>query len=386
MESLSRVRIERIEVARLEGERPRAAGSNARLGDHGRTVRPQVARVLASDGSSGFGLTRIDEETARDLVGATLAFAFDPLLSAATGSGGDGRRLSLEYALWDLIARRRGQPVYLTACEVLGLPAPRTPPSIPCYDTTLYFDDLDLESDAAGAELIAAEARAGYERGHRAFKIKVGRGARHMEPERGTSRDVAVVRAVREAVGPGPEIMIDANNGYTLNLTRRVLDQLADCRLHWIEEPFHEDPVLYADLREWLERRSLRILLADGEGYASPALEECAERGLIDVLQRDIVSPGFSRWLHLGRHTPAIPAPHHYGTGLGNMVSGHLAGAVPRLAFLEWDEAAFAAVDASAYRVEEGRVTLPHGPGFGLGLDAERFARSVRESGFSVSA
>ena len=303
---------------------------------------PLVARVVAEpDGSSGFGLTRIDEETARGLVGATLAFAFDPLLAAAGGSGGDGRRLALEYPLWDLVARRRGQPVYLTACEVLALPVPRMPPSNPCYDTTLYFDDLDLDSDAAAAELIAAEARAGYERGHRAFKIKVGRGARHMEPEKGTGRDVAVVRAVREAVGPGPEIMIDANNGYTLNLAKRVLDQLADCRLHWLEEPFHEDPVLYADLREWLVRRYLPVLLADGEGYSSPALEECAARGLIDVLQRDIVSPGFSHWLHLGRTTRATPGPHHYGTGLGNVVSGHLAGAVPRLAFVEWDEAAF---------------------------------------------
>lgn len=386
MESLSRVRIERIEAARLEGERPRSAGSNARLGTHGRTVRPLVARIVASDGSSGFGLTRIDEEAARELVGATIAFALDPLLAAATGSGGDQRRLALEYPIWDLVARRRGQPVYLAACELLGLPVPRTPPTNRCYDTTLYFDDLELESDAAGAELIAAEARAGYERGHRAFKIKVGRGARHMEPERGIARDLAVVRAVREAVGPAPEIMIDANNGYTLNLAKRVLDQLADCRLHWIEEPFQEDPVLYADLREWLERRSMRILLADGEGSSSPALDECVERGLIDVLQRDIVSPGFSRWLHLGRTTPAIPGPHHYGTGLGNMVTGHLAGAVTRLAFVEWDEALFPAVDAISYRVEEGRVTLPHGPGFGLALDTELFARTVRESGFSVAA
>ena len=57
----------------------------------------------------------------------------------------------------------------------------------------LYFDDLHLESTGAAAECIAGEAREGYARGHRAFKIKVGRGARHMPLETGTERDIAVV-------------------------------------------------------------------------------------------------------------------------------------------------------------------------------------------------
>ena len=41
----------------------------------------------------------------------------------------------------------------------------------PGYETSLYFDDLHLASDAAAAQLIASEARDGYERGQRAFKI-----------------------------------------------------------------------------------------------------------------------------------------------------------------------------------------------------------------------
>ena len=71
---------------------------------------------------------------------------------------------------------------------------------VPCYDTSLYFDDLHLADEAEAAALIAAEAREGYERGHRAFKIKVGRGARHLPLEEGTRRDIAVIRAVREAL------------------------------------------------------------------------------------------------------------------------------------------------------------------------------------------
>ncbi|HRJ42549.1 MAG TPA: hypothetical protein PL105_11740, partial [Caldilineaceae bacterium] len=50
--------ITRIEWAPLVGERPRLAGSNARLGVHGRAVTCPLARVTTADGASGFGWSR----------------------------------------------------------------------------------------------------------------------------------------------------------------------------------------------------------------------------------------------------------------------------------------------------------------------------------------
>ena len=150
----------------------------------------------------------------------------------------------------------------------------RRPYRAPCYDTSLYFDDLHLASDEEAAALIAAEAREGYGRGHRAFKVKVGRGARHMPLEEGTRRDVAVVRAVREAIGPGVPLMLDANDGYNLNLAKRVLAETANCGVFWLEEPFREDAEPYRDLRAWLERQRLPVLIADGEGQAAEAADQ----------------------------------------------------------------------------------------------------------------
>ena len=171
---------------------------------------------------------------------------------------------------------------------------------------------------------LAAEARQGYEQGHRAFKIKVGRGARHLPLEQGTQRDIAVVRAVRAVAGAGAPVMVDANNGYNLNLTKRVLLETADCRIHWLEEPFHEDAVLYRDLREWMTKEGLAVLIADGEGEASPRLLDWAREGLVDVVQYDIISWGFTRWLALARQLAdwgARSAPHNYGNGFGNYAS-----------------------------------------------------------------
>ena len=253
----------RIEFGRLEARRPRHAGKNARLGDHGDSITVPLARVTASDGATGFGMVRASREQIASLLGASLG-------DAVVSEGGvEMAWRALEFPLWDLQAKRAGVPVYhLIAPDTFGTPASR---QVSCYDTSLYIDDLHLESHDEAAALIAAEAMDGWDRGHRAFKIKVGRGARHMSLDEGTERDILVIRAVREAVGFGARLMIDANNGYNLNLTKRVLHETADCAIYWLEEAFHEDAVLYRDLKEWLAREGTSILIADGEGDASPS-------------------------------------------------------------------------------------------------------------------
>ena len=373
-------RLARVEWAELLGSRPRVAGSNARLGPHGIAVRVPVARLTLDDGTSGFGLARLTRERAEDLLGTPLPALF------STSTGATERGLPVDIPLWDLVARREGRPVYAVAAAMSRRPAAAPRPR--CYDTTLYFDDLHVAGDGDAAALIAGEALQGRARGHRHFKIKVGRGARHMPLDAGTRRDVAVVRAVRAAVGPDATLMIDANDGYNLNLAKRVLAETAECRLLWIEEAFHEDPVLYGELREWLRARALDVLIADGEGLSAPPLVEWAERGLVDVVQYDILAFGFSRWLALGRRLDRRgirSAPHHYGLHLGNHVAAHLAGSIDRFAFVEWDQASTSGIDDAGYRVEDGVVHVPDAPGFGLELDEPAFTAAVAERGFALS-
>ena len=286
-------RIVQVEWGVLEGRRPRHAGSNARRGDHGLTVRVPIARVTMEDGTTGWGRCNANRDELSALLGAHLDDLFIP------DRGVTEPWLPSEYPLWDLAGNRAGKPVAALAAAITGTIAP-TPHRAPCYDTSLYFDDLHIASDDEAAALIANEAREGYERGHRAFKIKVGRGARWLPLEDGTRRDIAIVRAVRAAVGPEPPLMLDANNGWNLNLTKRVLAETADCGIFWMEEPFHEDPLLYEDLHTWLQREGLPTLIADGEGDASRFLMDWARDGLVDVVQYDIFSHGLTRWLATG--------------------------------------------------------------------------------------
>ena len=373
--------IDRIEYATLIGKRPRLAGNNSRIPVHGLEVELPLIRLTTDEGASGFGTGRADAESAKALLGMRLGDLID--------SDGHVKEDSaeFEFPLWDLLGVLKDKAVHaLVAAPDM---APGQALVVPCYDTTLLIDDLHLESNEAAAALIAEEARFGFERNHRNFKIKVGRGARWMPLEKGTQRDIAVIKAVRAAVGPEAQIMIDANNGYNLNIAKRVLAETADCAVFWLEEAFHEDPALYEDLQAWLQREGLSALVADGEGGAPPALMDWARDGLVDVIQYDIFSHGFSSWLRTGAQLDewgVRAAPHHYGRHLGNYVSGHLATAVKGFTFVEWDEATTPGIDASTYRVEDGHVVIPNEPGFGLKLEEDVFRKAVAEGGIELRA
>jgi L-rhamnonate dehydratase len=377
------VRIARIERATLEGRRPRYLGKNARLSDHGAGLRVPICRITDSDGAVGIGLSRLDEDVAYGLIGTPVAEVFSP------EAGTTEPAMLIDYPLWDLAGCRAGVPV--AQLGPLALKPDEPQPVVRCYDTSLYFDELAdgaaAVDDGAAAAMIAAEAMSGYERGHRAFKIKVGRGGRWMSPTAGLDRDVAVVAAVRDAVGPTCPIYTDANNGFTLRTAEEFLERTATYELGWLEEPFHEDAVLLVALRQWIDEAGLDVAIADGETATAEEGAALAARGLVDVVQCDILQISFTGWVHLG---PAIDAwgvtgaAHHFGLHLGNYVTGHLATFVRGLGPVEWDEATTPGIAAPGYRVSEGTVQVSDDPGFGVEVDNEVFAAAVARDGFDL--
>ncbi|MFB9278714.1 enolase C-terminal domain-like protein [Cohnella cellulosilytica] len=370
-------RIEKIEWAILPGKRARAAGLNARRGVHGIDVPLQLARITIA-GETGFGWSRITKQAAQELIGTKVKDVF--------GSNGTiaANYRSIEYPLMDWFGNVQGKPVYSLIArneereQLLKLP---------CYDTSLYFDDLHLLEELAAVELMMAEAAEGKAQGHINFKIKVGRGARYMPLIEGTKRDIAIIHGIRDIAGPDGKLMIDANNGYNLNLTKQVLKETEGAKLYWLEEAFHEDAELYADLKAWMQAEGLNVLVADGEGLAAPPLIQWAKEGVIDVVQYDILAPGFCFWLDLAPELDASgvkSAPHSYGTPYGNYALCQVASAIEGFQFVEWDQIEVAGMDASGYQIDNGYVTVPSLPGFGLRFDEAYVGRRVQESGWAV--
>jgi len=373
-----RWRIEKIEKHVFIAERPRKAGCNARLGEHGKYTDFQCVRITI-EGQCGFGWSKIQKDKAKSFIGIYVKDMFNEegLLKEDFHD--------IEYPLMDWLGKVSGKPVY----ELIGKYNIESRSfSTLCYDSNLYFDELHIQDDIEAAEFIQKEVMENWKKGHRAFKIKIGRGARHMPFAAGMKRDILIVNKVREVIGPDVVLMVDANNSLNLNLTKEFLEATADARLEWIEEPFFEDDVLYNDLKKWMYKNGLNVKIADGEGFASPRILEWARDGYIDVIQFDASYYGFSKWLKLGQMLDSMnvkSAPHNYSGYHGSFTSGHLAAAIKGFTFVEFDESYVTGVDNSGYYIENGRLFIPDVPGFGLELDNDIYTKGVAENGWSIT-
>lgn len=259
----------------------------------------------------------------------------------------------IDLALWDLAARRAGQPLW----RHLGGERAR----IPVYASGINPDGADQTALAMRAE------------GHRAFKLKVGFGG---------ERDLANLRALRAALGEAPMLAVDANQGWNLDEARAMAPRLAPFGLAWLEEPLRAD-------RPWSEWQQLRagapLPLAGGENVAGlEAFDQAIAAKVFSVLQ-----PDAAKWGGISGCWPVVQraraaglryCPHYLGGGIGLLASAHLLAAAGGDGLLEIDSndnPLRSALAGATARIDEGRVTLDETPGIGAVEDVLGVARSV---------
>jgi L-alanine-DL-glutamate epimerase-like enolase superfamily enzyme len=269
----------------------------------------------------------------------------------------------IDIALWDLLARAAGKPLY----KFLG-GAGRD--RVRCYVSKIYFDEIGRMAD---------EARALAGRGHTAMKVQLG----WPESRGGHRADVRTVRAVREAVGPDVEIMLDANGAYDAGTAVRVGRQLEELNVAWLEEPVPADDLDgYAHVR-----RSIRIPLAAGETeFGLFGFRDLIARGCVDVLQPEVARIGgvtAARRLWALAHAHNLLYAPHTGLsgGVAHLASLHLAAAAPNFCTYEYMGTSFVEnplrdiFTAPFPAPREGMIALPQGPGLGLELDPDAVRR-----------
>lgn len=272
----------------------------------------------------------------------------------------------IDIAVWDLMARLQGRPLWRLLREWADLQPPTAPASSP---------RLPVYASGINPDAPEGLARAAWGQGHRAFKLKLGFGR---------ERDLANVAAVRAEIGPAP-FMVDANQAWDLDEALVMAGALAPFDLEWLEEPVPADtPVfLWRKLAE-----ASRVPLAGGENLRSRAAfdEVLAERPFA-VLQPDPIKwGGFSGTLPVVREAVAAGlrfCPHYLGGGVGLMACAQLlAGVDAPGGLLEYD------TNVNPLREDlvenfplvcEGTLTVPAGPGLGVEPDLRRAA------GFLVS-
>lgn len=272
----------------------------------------------------------------------------------------------VDIAIWDCLGRAQGKPVH----KLLG-GAHRS--DVQPYATGFYR----RRGGSYPAEAVE-EAQRHLASGFTAMKLKVGFGV---------EEDIAYIRAVRDAIGPGPRLMVDANHAYNVGSARRILKAIESSDIHWFEEPISPE-----DIDGYRELKNLTsIYLAAGENeFTKVGFREWIARRAVDMLQPDLCSAGgFTECRKIAAlaqawHMPITP--HVWGSGVGLAASlqflATLAPAPLALApiepMLEYDQSAHPFrqdLIFGAITMQAGRVPIPTGPGIGVEVDRDVIAR-----------
>lgn len=362
-DELGNHRISDIKFTTVKLNYPRQVGKNSRLDIHGFGPVSGIHVLYTDRGASGWGLNRGSEKTLMEksglIMGKTVAELIDPE-PGVISSDIEG----FDFSLYDLAGKILDKPVY----SLLGR---RKPLTFPCYSGMVYFDDLEPADKPAGPEKILDECRWDYNYGYRQFKLKIGRGYKWMEKEEGLRRDIEITKLVHRNF-PDCDILVDGNNGFTIEEFIRYLEGIEGIKLFWIEEPFHETVEDYAKLYSWLKIHDHLPLLADGEANPDEnVLRHLGAQKIITVFLQDISSLGFTKWISFIREIKQmgiLSSPHAWGSAIKTNYISHLAGAFATTATIEGVTCTSDDVDLTGYELRKGKLIPSSKPGFGMDL------------------
>jgi D-galactarolactone cycloisomerase len=283
---------------------------------------------------------------------------------------------AIDIALWDLVGKSLGQPIHAL---LGGAFRSRIQP----YATGFYR----LEGRGE-AKRLADEAERHHRNGFRAMKVKLGFGV---------DDDLAVMRAIRDALGDAPvTLMIDTNHAYGVADAIRLGRALDDYRLRWYEEP-----VVQEDIDGYREvRRAVGCPIAGGENaFTLFGFRELASARAVDVAQPDIAAAGgFTACRHIAAiaHAHGIAVnPHVWGSAIGQAASLHLIASLPVAhpslfasePIFEYDQSAHPFrrdLVASPIEMRDGWIDVPGGPGLGVEVNRDVLERyAVRAASHS---
>jgi len=335
-----------------------------------------LVRVTADDGTIGWGeafgppepsATIIDTLYAPMLIGADLTDTlplWECMYARTRDYGQKGFALhalsAVDIALWDL----KGKALGVSVSRLLG---GRFRAQVQAYATGLYFRQReDFTAD------LVEEARSHAAAGFRAIKLKVG-----YTPE----ADIRHARAVREAIGPDVQLMVDANHAYDAAAAIRLGREFEQLDVRWFEEPvIPEDLDGYAAVS-----RALDMPVAGGEAeWTRYGFRRLFDARGVDIVQPDLTAAGgFTECQRIAALASVYGVrylPHVWGSAVGLAAGLQFTAALPPATaslfplepLFEFDRTPNRFRDELAtepVEAEEGWIAIPDRPGLGVEVD-----------------
>ena len=267
----------------------------------------------------------------------------------------------IEIALWDIMGKAVGQPIY----KLLG-GAYRKP--IRMYASSM---SREIEPVAEAKRLAALVEKHGFT----AVKVRVG-SVFGFDEDAWPGRSLELVKEVRAALGDGIEIMVDGNSCYSAPRAIQLGRQLERYSV------FHfEEPCPYRDLDSTAKvARALDLPVAGGEqDWEIPRFREMLEREAVDIVQPDIIKAGgFSvckKIAHLAEAFGAVCTPHQTQP-FGTVANLHFAASTPNCRYsqeynIEDHPLRDTLFKQPVLEVKDGHLAVPEGPGLGVEIDEE---------------
>jgi len=269
----------------------------------------------------------------------------------------------IDIALWDLRGKILGVPVY----QLLGGP----------FRNKLRVYANGWYTNPASPDLIAEEAKKVVEMGYTAMKFDpFGKIAYTTISPEEAQLSVDRVAAVREAVGPNVDILIEVHARFNVYTAVGLAKRMEQYRPFWYEEPVSQENT--NEMRQVRDRISIPV--ATGERlYLKFPFFDLVKNEAVDILQPDICNAGGITELHkIGSMAEAqhvMMAPHNTNSAVGTVASFHLDTAMPNFLIQEYHaefyEPHYFQVVQGLPRQKDGYVNLPEGPGLGISLDNE---------------
>jgi L-alanine-DL-glutamate epimerase-like enolase superfamily enzyme len=292
-------------------------------------------------------------------------FDVEILTGGIAGEGARGAWAGVDVALWDIIGKAKGLPLY----KIL---APDTEPQthLRVYASGGEFTwRKDSGFTDIGPESHIKQALSHKKEGYTAFKFRMGGGFGNLGI---TMKDyIPHLYKLREAVGPDFDLIQEANTRWSVEQCLEICPVLEELKFLWFEEPTKRVIDDYLKIKQALPT----VKLSGGENRNNRyQLAEWIDSGAYDIIQSGCDDAGMTENWYIARmaHTRGrLFTGHNWQDGLVTVANAHLLAAIPNRFLLETNMTPNPLKEGlfkEKLIVKNGYLDIPDKPGLGVEL------------------